>query len=260
MLDEDISAICQGALKEVAEDLASVQVCSCSGSWITGRLDFSGLPTEKVTFAVVEVKPGRSFVGDVDSGPDYFRRVSWRLKSVNGRNDFQPSWIARGDSIVLEGPRWATERLHRSRASAQSSSARSIGSAGVATAIPGSMVASPAKSRESPMRPSSGSGGFSASSSFIAALGQPPTFPNSGLVGVLREGSHDDFDIVHATRFSPPVVPKLDFAHMHRRRDGGSKKFQEEFLSNLCMGLQPVQQDSGTTTILGSCTSHWLGL
>lgn len=254
MLDEDISAICQGALREVAEDLALVQVSSCSGNWITGRLDFNARPAEDVTFAVVEVKPGRSFVGDVDAGPDYFRRVSWRLKSVNGQTDFQPSWIARGDSIVLEGPRWATERLHRSMGSAQSSSERSAGSVGVATA-----VVSPTKSREHPMHPSGSSGGLSTSSSFIAALGQPPTFPHSSLIGILREGSRDDFDVVHATRTSPPVVPKLDFAHLHKRQVGGSKKHQEEFLSNICMGLQLGQQDSGTTTNLGNCTRHWFG-
>jgi len=256
MLDEDISAICQDALREVAEDLASIQVSSCSGNWINGRLDFNGLPTEEVTFAVVEVKPGRSFVGDVDSGPDYFRRVSWRLKSVNGRSDFQPSWIARGDSIVLEGPRWVTERLHRSMGSAQNCSARSAGSTGVTTAS-----APPTKSREQSMHPNSSSGGLSASSSFIAALGQPPPYPHSSVVGILREGSRDDFDLVHAARSAPPpVVPKLDFAHLHKRRTGGSQKNQGDFLSNLCMALQPVQQDGNTTTSLGSCTSHWLGL
>jgi len=255
MLEEDIAAICQGALREVAEDLASVHVSSCSGNWITGRLDFNGLPTEDVTFAVVELKPGRSFVGDVDAGPDFFRKVSWRLKSVNGRNDFRPSWIARGDSVVLEGPRWATERLHRSVVSVQNSSERSAGSAGVEIAL-----AVPSKSREQPVHPNNSSASLSASSSFVASLGQSPTFPNGSLVGILREGSRDDFDIVNAARSSPPVVPKLDFAHLHNRRVGGSNKHQGQFFSNFCMGLQPVQQDRKTANGLGSCTSHWLGL
>mmetsp|Transcript_27281 Transcript_27281/g.78536 ORF Transcript_27281/g.78536 Transcript_27281/m.78536 type:complete len:333 (+) Transcript_27281:78-1076(+) len=101
------------ALAELSDDMATVLVTSTQGPWIRGQLEWGKFKPEEVVFTLVEIKPGYVVVGDIGDGPDLFRKVAWRLKSVNGDASIGPQAIGRGDRLILESPRWAMEHLGR---------------------------------------------------------------------------------------------------------------------------------------------------
>lgn len=127
---EEAALLCRGALADVTADLATVTVSSCdhgctrlASCQVSGRLEWSDLPPEETVFELREMKPGYAVVSNVVVGPVFFKRICWKLKSVNGRGgcDDAPgvygrrcggtlAGIGRGDRLVLEGPRWAMER------------------------------------------------------------------------------------------------------------------------------------------------------
>lgn len=246
-----------------------MKVSSCSGNWICGRLDFGHLPTEDVAFAMIEVqvgpqhgaegRRGRIFVGDVAAGPDYFREISWTLKSVNGCGEFEPAWITKDDYIMLEGPRWVTERVHRNSSISARGAAEPV-VAGVSTKV---QDPNPSHNLSYCSRPQA-----SEDPNFAATLGaleqsaaRPKMLPG-GLSGLFRQGSKDDCDYVLATRAAAsrpfPAVPRLDLSNMQSRYKNSSRRHQKG-LFHLCDGL-PSVHDGSVTPGLSRCTSHWLCL
>lgn len=294
---EEALTMSQSALNDSAQDVATVRVSSCSGNWICGRLDFGNLPPEDVAFTMIEVKPGlqpalsgnsvafaggrrgRVFVGDVAAGPNYFREISWTLKSVNGCGDFEPAWIASEDYIVLESPRWVTERLHRnSSVSANSTSIHGGDSEPVVLGVP-TKVKDPNPSHSlrccTTVKKPNFSHGLSCFSrppplkdpnlgATLGALEQSAARPKmlpDGLTGLLREGSKDDFDFELATRAAAarafPVVPRLNLSDMQNRYKKNRRN--QKGLFDLCDGL-PSVRDGGETPGVSRCTSHWICL
>lgn len=291
---DEALAMSQSALNDPAQDVATVRVSSCSGNWICGRLNFGNLPAEDVAFTMIEVstglqpaltgnrvavaggRRGRVFVGDVAAGPKYFREISWTLKSVNGCGDFEPAWITNEDHIVLEGPRWVTERLHCN----SSISARGTIAHG------GEPVVLGVQAKVKDPKPSHKLGCSKVKDSHSLGLSYftkppPPADPNlgatlgpleqsaarpkmlpDGLGGLLHEGSKDDFDFELATRATAarafPVIPRLDLSDMQNRYKNSSRRHQKG-LFDLCDGL-PSLRDGAETPGVSRCTSHWLCL
>eukprot|EP00927_Polykrikos_kofoidii_P016374 TRINITY_DN1739_c0_g2_i1.p1 TRINITY_DN1739_c0_g2~~TRINITY_DN1739_c0_g2_i1.p1 ORF type:complete len:399 (-),score=70.75 TRINITY_DN1739_c0_g2_i1:345-1493(-) len=96
------------AMVDLAVDQAMVWVFSSQHGCIRGRLRAPGIDDEVVEFTLLEIKPGYAVVGNVEIGSEYFKKVCWKLTSVNGRTDVDASACARNDILVFEGPSWAT--------------------------------------------------------------------------------------------------------------------------------------------------------
>jgi len=110
----EASLICRRALAQLQVDTAVVSVVSCAKGCIKGRMQHDSELLD-VVFAILQIKPGYCVVANVVEGPPIFTKVCWKLKSVNGCCDINAACISRGDLVVLEGPRWATERLRQSK-------------------------------------------------------------------------------------------------------------------------------------------------
>jgi len=108
---DEASLICQNVLSELAFDMATVRVASINHGCISGSLEWGQLPSQDVSFTLLRIQPGYTVVGAVRSGPELFKKVCWKLKSVNGCSTADPPFLCRGDAVVLEGPRWATQQL-----------------------------------------------------------------------------------------------------------------------------------------------------
>ncbi|CAK0823914.1 unnamed protein product, partial [Prorocentrum cordatum] len=99
----------------VTADLATVVVTESAQGCVAGRLEWGDLPRQAVEFSLLQLKPGYTMVRDVFEGPEPFSKVCWKLRCLDGLpGPVHPSDIARGDRLILEGPRWATDRLCRS--------------------------------------------------------------------------------------------------------------------------------------------------
>lgn len=110
---DEASLICHNVLSELALEIATVQVSSCSQGFITGAVEWGGMPSENVTFSILRIKQGYAVVGEVQSGPELFKKISWKLKAINGCCDVEPTWVAAGDVLMFEGPKWATQHLYQ---------------------------------------------------------------------------------------------------------------------------------------------------
>eukprot|EP00419_Tripos_fusus_P046869 CAMPEP_0172838888 /NCGR_PEP_ID=MMETSP1075-20121228/28184_1 /TAXON_ID=2916 /ORGANISM="Ceratium fusus, Strain PA161109" /LENGTH=385 /DNA_ID=CAMNT_0013682461 /DNA_START=32 /DNA_END=1187 /DNA_ORIENTATION=- len=266
---EEALTMNQCAPHNPAQGVATVRVSCRSGNWICGRLEFGNLPTEDVAFTTIKVEPVsqpevnghksastgiklvRVFVGDVAAGPDYFRKISWILKSVNGCACFEPAWITSDDCIVLEGPRCVIERQCHSSSITTCGSSAHVSAAeppvlGARTEIKGpnpcnnlSCCSGPLAQEDTRLR------------AFLGALEESAARPKmlpGGLAGLLQQGSKDDFDLVLATRAtaarSSPIVPRLDLSNMQSRKKNSRRHGQGLF--DLCDGFLSVQ-DSGAT-------------
>lgn len=122
----EASLICQGALAELAVDTVVVVVIKYARGVVVGRLQCDAEEPHEVIFTLLQIKPGYSIVGDVLEGPELFGRVCWKLRSISGCSDADPSWIGKGDVLILEGPRWATQRLLRTASGDPSGNAASF--------------------------------------------------------------------------------------------------------------------------------------
>jgi len=98
-------------------DLARVEVTSSECGCIRGHLQWIGLGAtvakgkEKVAFSLVEIRRGYTVVGETVEGPKLLSSLCWKLQSINGLAESRPRGIRRGDTLMLEGPKWATKRL-----------------------------------------------------------------------------------------------------------------------------------------------------
>jgi len=108
----EASAICQGAMAEFSVDTVMVVVVRNTLGVVVGRLQWEAEePPHQVVFTLLQIKPRYSIVCDVLEGPEFFGRVCWKLRSVSGCVGADPGCIGKGDVLVLEGPRWATQRM-----------------------------------------------------------------------------------------------------------------------------------------------------
>lgn len=108
----EATAICQGALAEMSVDTVMVVVIKNTQGVIVGRLQWEAdEPPHQVIFTLLQIKPRYTIVCDVLQGPGFFGRVCWKLRSISGCIDAEPAAIGKGDVLVLEGPRWATQRM-----------------------------------------------------------------------------------------------------------------------------------------------------
>jgi hypothetical protein len=97
-------------------DLAKVKVVTCDRGCITGMLQWcgaadSGRAPEKVAFTLLQIRPGYTVVGECLEGPKLLSSLCWKLQSINGYVDASVASVRRGDSLLLEAPRWPTTRL-----------------------------------------------------------------------------------------------------------------------------------------------------
>eukprot|EP00933_Yihiella_yeosuensis_P067924 TRINITY_DN73081_c0_g1_i1.p1 TRINITY_DN73081_c0_g1~~TRINITY_DN73081_c0_g1_i1.p1 ORF type:complete len:229 (-),score=19.86 TRINITY_DN73081_c0_g1_i1:70-687(-) len=118
--------------------MACVHVSTNRKGLISGQLEWNNLPTEDVEFTLQQIKPGYIVVGDVITGPEVFKKVCWRLKSISGTVELSLSSIAPGLKLFLDGPSWALERLN-------------VQDSGSASVFPNSPIGqSPIRNRNSP--------------------------------------------------------------------------------------------------------------
>jgi len=119
---EEALSMCQNALAELAVDStvvverATVTVVSCECSCVRGRLEWGNAPPVDVAFTLLQLGRGYTVVGEVETGPDPFKKANWRLKSVTGRMRGVRADSMRlvcGDRLVLESPKWAMDRTLR---------------------------------------------------------------------------------------------------------------------------------------------------
>lgn len=100
-------------------DLARIEVTSSECGCIRGHLQWIGLGAtaakgkEKVAFSLVEIRRGYTVIGETVEGPKLLSSLCWKLQSINGLAESRPAWIRRGDTLILEGPKWATKRLRQ---------------------------------------------------------------------------------------------------------------------------------------------------
>jgi len=101
-------------------DYARVEVTASDRGCIRGMLQWIGLGAavanngkEKVAFTLLEIRQGYTVVGETVEGPKLLSSLCWKLQSINGSSESRPAWIRRGDVLMLQGPKWATKRLHQ---------------------------------------------------------------------------------------------------------------------------------------------------
>lgn len=104
---QDASLICRRVRAELLPaDVVDVVVLSYNYGTAQGLLERNSLPPEDVTFRILEIKPGYAVVAQVCKGPEFFKDVCWKLRSVGGNAHTGPQWIASGDRLVLESLPW----------------------------------------------------------------------------------------------------------------------------------------------------------
>jgi len=127
---EEALSMCRNALAELAVESmvtatpeptpvaeverATVTVVSCECGCVRGRLEWGGAAPEDVAFTLLELGRGYTVVGEVATGPDTFKKANWRLKSVTGRMGgvrADSTRLRSGDRLLLEGPKWAMDRM-----------------------------------------------------------------------------------------------------------------------------------------------------
>jgi len=233
------SLICKSIISDIQCDMAVVTVTALTHGRVLGCLEWGTLTPKEVEFTFREIKPGYAVVGDVVSGPDLFKKVCWKLKSVNAHANVALSAICKGDRVLLETPIWAMERLglgadfHTAPEAPKTSSAPTAKSA-VEVVVSRKSVESQeeAASREHGTTPGDDEPpGASAASLFGSTTPGTGTRPTSeqkdeqapqGGLGSL------EFEVVPAGRssFRAPEVPRLDLHGLHgtcaRRRSWAS--------------------------------------
>lgn len=196
----EASMMCLGALAELSVDTVVISVTSCSHGCIRGLLECDLPEPQEVEFRLLQVKPGYTIVGDVSLGPEIFEKVCWKLTMVNYMHEADPSWIAKGDILFLEGPRWATQRLRARIRRYEPELPKAV-------------------DRIELMLPSAQLDAATAAAVAAAdAIGLPPSSALADLP-VHAPWSSDSSARVSATR--RPVVPRLDLAGMPREGPEG---------------------------------------
>lgn len=109
----EATPICRAPSAETSVDTVVVVVLRHSRGVVIGKLQCGTEEPHEVVFTLLQLKPSYNIVCDVLEGPEPFERVCWKLRSVSGCSDVDPAWIGKGDVLVLEGPRWATQRVSR---------------------------------------------------------------------------------------------------------------------------------------------------
>lgn len=238
----------RGAARELTSETAVVQVASNVHGVVRGSLQWAHFPEEDVTFALLEIKPGYAVVGEVSAGPDLFRKVCWKLKSLNGRSWPGPHGIAKNDRLVLEGPRWVTERLVLQDRTFPAPLPRT--GLGTAAAPPGgtqtSGMAAPHTHQQGPRLMAN-----------AAQFGPPVTLPAvpaaAVAAGLECEGTDISFDVVTATRHhqargSAHAVPRLDLTGMQGPQGGPHPREGKR---------HDARGPGGCEVTLGQCGELW---
>lgn len=204
---QEATSIYRNVMDEIDQDMATIVVVSSSRGWIRGQLQWGRSDPEDVSFTLLEIKRGYSVVGDVCEGPELFKKVCWKLKTVNGSSNVAPDKIVRGDRLILDGPSWAMERLKRH-----------AGNEG-ATSTP--TKSSPSTQALVPCTPSSDSTSLQVQDDVTtgATLADSPIELSAPAASSGGSPRADEFDIVRAGRSSqpPPAVPKLNLNGMQSR-------------------------------------------
>jgi len=238
---EEAASICQSLVQDIDRDMAAMTVTSRTHGSICGLLQWGTIAGEEVELELLQIKPGYVVVGEVIKGPDLFRKLAWKMKSVNGDSNVPPTAIAKGDRVVLESPRWAMERLglgpewlstpEPAAASKATAPVAPSASAGAAQASAGPKPArTPTKEARplvavAPVYQSPGPG-FPDSpltdlgSVTRAASESSSPAPGGRSVGRAVEGGLMlEFDLVPARpTFVHPVVPKIDIVGSQQRQ------------------------------------------
>lgn len=108
---QDAHAIREEVLTSMSREWAQVTVTKAEGSsansiaTVTGKVEWDCREIDDVSLRFVHLGP-ECIVGDVIAGPDEFREVCWRLRSINGKTDIASVEMSVGDTVVLEGPGW----------------------------------------------------------------------------------------------------------------------------------------------------------